>query len=241
MIPFNEIRFHNSAPQRLRQIYAVLYFMERSQTHTEAIHSALAHFPQVNDIQTIRDKCARQFAGHIGTFAEWHRLGLMYNKLQSILNLDDHDLEIFQEILGAKNQDENDKIEDIQEVSGGIFGNAENNKSVEVAAIAYARRWYVNLGWYVESVESLNCGFDLLCTKDEEILNVEVKGISGNEIKFILTKNEYKEAQKNPNFLLFLVTSANLDSAIHIIIPPKELLSGYSFTPLEYVVQKKNL
>ena len=115
------------------------------------------------------------------------------------------------------------------------------NKTIEEAAIRYATEWYNSAGWYVESVESLKCGFDLICTRDEEILNVEVKGTSGSDIKFILTKNEHGEAYTNPNFLVFVIINAKSNSASHIILRPTELLNDYEIIPLEYLVQKKNL
>jgi hypothetical protein len=236
MIDFSKIAFKNPARQRLLQIYAVLYFMEQGQLHTLALNNALKQFPQVRDIQTIRDKCARQFAGNIGTFVEWRRLGLIISKLKTNLHIEDHDLNIFSELL-TKKENTADSLDEMS----GIFGNHEENKSIEEFAVRYATEFYKRNGWYVESVESLKCGFDLLCTHNEEIRNVEVKGTSGEEIKFILTKNEYKEANDNPNFILFVVINAKSNIASHCMINKFELLKDCAITPLEYLIQKKPL
>jgi Holliday junction resolvase len=42
-------------------------------------------------------------------------------------------------------------------------------------------------------VERDNCGWDLVATKESQILHVEVKGCSGPTIYFELTPNEYKK------------------------------------------------
>ncbi len=238
MIDLSKIDFNSRAKQRLLQIYAVLYFMEQGYSHTKAIQSALTKFKQVKDSQTIHDKCARQFAGNIGTFVEWHRLGIITSKLKEKLHINEHDINIFKKLLKNENHLlETKSVEDAE----GIFGKPEDNKTVEEFAINYTVNLFQNEGWYVESVESLKCGFDLLCTRDEEILNVEVKGTSGTELKFIMTKNEVKEAEINPNFLLIVVTNANTNLASHFKFQPKELFQKFTITPLEFLVNQKNL
>lgn len=63
--------------------------------------------------------------------------------------------------------------------SGGAgFGNPEENKEVETAAIAFVTKLYESEGWQVVSVENEKCGFDLICTRGTTIENVEVKWIS---------------------------------------------------------------
>lgn len=101
---FTEIPFDNTAAERLKQIYAVLFFMRHGNSHTDAIHRAKASFAKVADYTTIRDKCARQFAGDIGTFVEWYRSGVMLSKLIELNRLNEHDRQIFVELLNGTNQ-----------------------------------------------------------------------------------------------------------------------------------------
>ena len=82
MIPnFAKIEFNNRSLETLRQIYAVLYFMEEGAQYRDAIKKTVDYFPSVKDYQTIEDKCARKFAGYIGTFVEWYKWGKIIDKL----------------------------------------------------------------------------------------------------------------------------------------------------------------
>jgi len=92
--------------------------------------------------------------------------------------------------------------------NGGGFGNSENNQEVEQAAIKFVSDDYKKHGWMVKSVESEKRGFDLLCTKAKKQEHVEVKGIQGNFVSFIITAGEVKQSQSDKYFILCAVTSA---------------------------------
>jgi hypothetical protein len=91
---------------------------------------------------------------------------------------------------------------------GAGFGKPEENKEVEEAAIAAVRRQYELDGWSVRSVEREKCGFDLKCSKDTIVQDVEVKGARGTVQSFLITAGEVAQARTNPNFVLVVVTSA---------------------------------
>lgn len=96
-----------------------------------------------------------------------------------------------------------------QQISSGAgFGDPEKNKKVEKSAVQAVTEMYEKEGWKVESVEAKKCGYDLLCTKRNLKQNVEVKGVSGAEISFIITSNEVNQANTNPNFVICVVTLA---------------------------------
>ena len=98
---------------------------------------------------------------------------------------------------------------------GGGFGNPETNRKVEQAAIAYVTDDYKKNGWLVKSIESEKRGFDLLCTKDEAQEHVEVKGVQGDFVSFIITNGEAKQAQTDKHFVLCVVTSALTAPKLH--------------------------
>jgi hypothetical protein len=95
------------------------------------------------------------------------------------------------------------------------FGNAENNRKVEKAAVDFVTKQYERDGWKVKSVEPLKCGYDLLCTKNGKAEHVEVKGIGGGDLGFIITANEVSAARKNANFRICAVTSAITNPQLH--------------------------
>lgn len=99
--------------------------------------------------------------------------------------------------------------------NGGFFGNSEINREVEQAAISFVWDHYKRRGWQVKSVETEKCGFDLLCTKGKKQECVEVKGIQGSIVSFIITAGEVKQARINDNFVLSVVTSALSNPKLH--------------------------
>ncbi|HVF51545.1 MAG TPA: DUF3883 domain-containing protein [Pyrinomonadaceae bacterium] len=92
--------------------------------------------------------------------------------------------------------------------SGAGFGDPETNKKVERAAILLVTEWYENHGWRVLSVETKKCGYDLRCNKQGVVKHVEVKGIRGTGLSFIITAGEMRQARNNPQFVICMVTSA---------------------------------
>ena len=79
---------------------------------------------------------------------------------------------------------------------------------VESAAVRAVVAHYVAGDWSVRSVERDKCGFDLECAKGGVVEQVEVKGVRGAGLCFMITAGEVKQAQTNPNFILVVVTSA---------------------------------
>lgn len=97
---FEEIQFKDRAKTRLRQIYAVLYYMKKGYVYAKAVKKALESFSGVARYQTISDKCDRQFAGNVGTFVKWYESGDMLSKLEKELKLNENDKNIFSDLLG---------------------------------------------------------------------------------------------------------------------------------------------
>ncbi|MCW5318461.1 DUF3883 domain-containing protein [Nostoc sp. KVJ3] len=126
--------------------------------------------------------------------------------------------------------------EEEADLLGAGFGNYQKNKEVEKAAIDFVMKQYN--GWNIQSVERDNVGYDLICTKDSIVKNVEVKGVSGKEPAFIITANEVEQANKNPNFVLWVVTSA-LNSPKGHCWTGCEMLSQFELKPIQYMARQR--
>ena len=75
---FEEIPFQNHAPERLRQTYAVLFFLKSGSTRNQAILKASNYFSQINDrYQTIESKISTQIEVSLDTFFGWYKSGTM--------------------------------------------------------------------------------------------------------------------------------------------------------------------
>ncbi len=92
--------------------------------------------------------------------------------------------------------------------AGAGFGDPAENRLVEAAAVRAVVKDYEGNGWSVRSVERDKCGFDLECSKDGVVEQVEVKGARGTELCFIITAGEVKQARENATFFLAVVTLA---------------------------------
>jgi hypothetical protein len=105
-------------------------------------------------------------------------------------------------------------------VKGGAprSNDPEARKRIELAAVAYATRYYKSIEGgerTVESVERDAVGWDLNAIGPADTLKVEVKGLTGTEPVVELTPNEY-EAMRSPehrnHYVIFIVTEASTPS-----------------------------
>ena len=117
---------------------------------------------------------------------------------------------------------------------GAGFGNPETNSKVERAAIAVVIDWYESESWTVESVEAKKCGYDMLCRKDSEENHVEVKGVQGKLVAFIITAAEVRQAQNDSDFVLCVVTSALTDDPKLNLYDGETFISDFELSPLSY-------
>lgn len=128
-------------------------------------------------------------------------------QLQTLRLLDFSSANILNNILFNEDLD---SVEEIQSnlKSGAGFGNPIENRKVEKAAIKFVTNDYMKNGWSVRSVEADKVGYDLECKKENIIEKVEVKGIRGSELSFIITANEVKLSETDNYFILCVVRNA---------------------------------
>jgi hypothetical protein len=117
---------------------------------------------------------------------------------------------------------------------GAGFGRPETNEKVERAAVKHVTKSYVLQGWKVRSVEREKCGFDLVCTKDRTEKHVEVKGVQGGVVSFIITRGERRKANVDPDFVLCVVTLALSRERKLWCYNAEEIESVFHFEPLAY-------
>ena len=122
---------------------------------------------------------------------------------------------------------------------GGGFGNPETNKRVEKAAISFVTNDYKKRGWKVISVETEKRGFDLLCTKASKEEHVEVKGIQGDLLSFIITAGEVKKSQTDKKFVICVVTSASSSPKLHKFTA-KDFCDQFDLEAIAYRAFKKS-
>ena len=100
---FEDIPFQNRAQERLRQTYAVLFFLKNGSSRKQAIFKASDYFPQINDAyQTIESKISTQIGVSLDTFFSWYKRGTILSELIPRLHLNENDRNIFDELLNGE-------------------------------------------------------------------------------------------------------------------------------------------
>jgi hypothetical protein len=97
--PLPELRFENSSRETLRQIYSVISYMKAyAADFPDAVRWTMRVL-NVNDYQTVCDKCARRFAETVDNFRSWYQTGEMLQKLDQKFGLSPNDYTIFKNLL----------------------------------------------------------------------------------------------------------------------------------------------
>jgi hypothetical protein len=122
--------------------------------------------------------------------------------------------------------------------TGAAFGDPQRNELVELAAVNAARNYYRSRGWRVESREKEPVHYDLLCTRGGNVRHVEVKGIAGAALSFIITASEKEKAAQDSRFRLLAVTSALHSSRRRLReFTSGQLLRKFRFEPLSFMAK----
>ncbi len=132
-----------------------------------------------------------------------------------------------------------DDTQNISEVEkqisvGAGFSNAEMNRKVMEAAVSFVSEWYEERGWGIQSVEAERCCYDLLCMKGSAEEHVEVKGVKGTVLSFIITAGEVRQARTNPRFILCAVTSALSDTPQMFRYTGQAFIQNFKLKELAY-------
>lgn len=135
---------------------------------------------------------------------------------------------------GVRNLASHNAPEEWLKHPGAGYGDAEENKLVEEAAIDAVRQHYESNGWLVSSVEREQRGFDLECRKGEFAEDVEVKGVRGSEQSFVITAGEVRQAGANKNFVLMVVALALSESPLIFRYSGSEFLDQFELSPVQY-------
>jgi hypothetical protein len=136
--------------------------------------------------------------------------------------------------VGAQNADPDTARASKQPHHGAGFGDPLENRLVEAMAIRAVKKKYQQDGWSVRSVEREKCGFDLECSKNGVVEDVEVKGVRGSDPCFIITAGEVEQARNNANFFFIVVTSALSPSRKLTKYSGLEFCRRFKLFPIQY-------
>ncbi|MCG3199129.1 MAG: hypothetical protein GHCLOJNM_03638 [bacterium] len=161
-----------------------------------------------------------------------------YHQMQTMRELTPESAELLQKIWDEAAMPSGSEIplDQAEEWSRGAgFGEPEKNRRVEEAAVKFVTEWYTREGWAVVSVESEKLGYDLVCKKEGMEESVEVKGVSGEDPRFIITEREVNAAETLPDFFLCVVTAALTSRPQLHRFSGEEFLDKYNLFPIQHL------
>ena len=123
-------------------------------------------------------------------------------------------------------------------IAGGGFGDAKTNALVEQAAVRKVTGHLKTRGYKVVSRERERIGYDLDATKGRTELHVEVKGVSGLGMQFLITQGEVAKAASDPSFRLMVVTQACTANAKLEEFSGRDIGRVFELTPVSYFATK---
>lgn len=110
---------------------------------------------------------------------------------------------------------------------------------MEKAAIKRVCRVLKGEGYSVLSRETEGVGYDLEATRGSQTLHVEVKGISGSEMRFPITAGELRRAKEDPRFRLYVVTEACERTAMVRKFNGCQVISRFRMKPISYLASAR--
>ncbi|PLX24892.1 MAG: hypothetical protein C0600_12515 [Ignavibacteria bacterium] len=137
-----------------------------------------------------------------------------------------------------EDEDEDEDPKDIpeaeQEKIVAQFADAEHNAEVERTAVDLVTKSFESEGWSVVSREQDRCGYDLHCTREDAEYHVEVKGTSGEDVRFIMTEKEFSTAMDDDDYLVCVVTEALSEEPVITMYDADDLLEEFRYQPLRW-------
>lgn len=158
-------------------------------------------YADLSDVET-RDEDGHQYAVHTALLPEWDALSEASK--QVVLAR----LEWPEDVGGPGKQMTVTN-------NGAGFGDAKQNAVVEAAAMAAVLEFYGD-DWESKDVSPYKVGWDITFTHKTgpESYKVEVKGVSGSQPIVLLTANELRAAEAEPEWILAVVTRALSDPQV---------------------------
>jgi hypothetical protein len=122
---------------------------------------------------------------------------------------------------------------------GGFCVDPAMRARIEKRAVKIVSHRLRKSGWRVKSVEREGCGFDLLCTRREKELHVEVKGVFGVFPQFPITMGEVEQATTNRRFRLWVVTKTLSRNPICADWTGSSFLKAFELKALQYIARPR--
>lgn len=196
-------------------------------------HKKWHYIADIRDVKIIKTPITR--AELLGEFPKWG----WPKQPRRATYLNESIARELQELAGLKERTNQESLITIS-TSGAGFGTSKHNREVEQAARKAIRTHFERLGYKVKSREKENIGYDFDVRRKREELHLELKGISGEELRFPITANEVNCAKSDTKFWLAVVTKALSAQRKVRVVSRKDFLKHFVLKPLAYFAKARS-
>ncbi|MFQ3679760.1 MAG: tetratricopeptide repeat protein, partial [Pseudanabaenaceae cyanobacterium] len=95
---------------------------------------------------------------------------------------------------------------------------------------------YSQEGWEIAPAPSRKAGYKFRALKGDREENVEVKGLVGSDLTFAMSSREVRQAEANPNFVLWAIANALSEPAPQCW-RGQEILEKFALDPMKYLAR----
>ena len=103
----------------------------------------------------------------------------------------------------------------------------------------WVTKWLRGAGYSVVSREEDKIGYDLEARRGRSCMHVEVKGISGDEPRFPITRSEVECAGQDPAFRLIVVTRALSKQPLLHEFTGRQFKQQFKLSPISFLAVRK--
>lgn len=111
---------------------------------------------------------------------------------------------------------------------------ARPDPKCEKAAVRHVRRYLERSNYQVKSREHEICGYDLHATRASEELHIEVKGCTGAERRFFISRTERRAAGSDPRWRLAIITNALHHPPRPQFLTGAQMIRAFALEPVQW-------
>ncbi len=112
----------------------------------------------------------------------------------------------------------------------------ERLREAEKRALELILEKYSQEGWEIAPAPSRKVGYKFRALKAEQEEDVEVKGLVGSDLTFAMSSREVRQAEANPNFVLWAIANA-LSEPEPQCWRGREILEKFALDPMKYLAR----
>ncbi len=118
---------------------------------------------------------------------------------------------------------------------------ARPNPRAEKAAVRHVTAFLIQSGYVVVSREREICGYDLHAKRGSEELHVEVKGCTGSDARFFISRREMGTGKRDSDWRLVVVTGALNEPKAPVLLTHAQMTRQFELDPIQWEARSRSI